>query len=201
MLAGPPEELLAATDIERSFRAAARLWWVFLLIGVGWLMFALIVFRFDYRTVSAISILFGIVVLAAAVEELFSAFGSERRGWARAGHLLLGVAFLIIAIVAFIHPGNTFVALAAVISFYFVLRGSLNVGLAIASRGATDAWWVLLLVGIGEILIGFWAAGDFGHKAFLLVIWVGVLALTRGLSAITFAFAARQFRPGALAAT
>jgi uncharacterized membrane protein HdeD (DUF308 family) len=181
-------------DVERSVRAAARYWWLFLVIGIAWLLFAIIVFRFDYRTVSAISVLFGVVVLFAGMDELFAVFAAGRSGWARAGHAVLAVLFLIIGIVAFIHPGNTFVALAAIMSFYFVLKGVLSVGLAIALRHDNPAWWLQLMVGIAEILIGFWAAGDFGNKTILLVIWVGVLALTRGISAITFAFVAREFR-------
>ena len=181
-------------DVERSFREAARYWWIFLVIGAGWLVFAMIVFRFDWRSVSAISILFGIVVIAAAIDEVFAVFAGERIGWARFGHALLALAFFVIGIVAFVHPGDTFSALAAVMSFYFVLKGMLDVGLAVALRHATAAWWLQLLLGIAEILIGFWAAGDFGHKTILLVVWVGALALTRGISAIIFAFAARELR-------
>ena len=181
-------------DVERSFREAARYWWIFLVIGAGWLVFAMLVFRFDWRSVSAISILFGIVVIAAAIDELFAAFAGEQSGWARFGHALLALAFFVIGIVAFVHPGNTFAALAGVMSFYFVLKGMLDVGLAVALRHESPAWWLQLLLGIAQILIGFWAAGDFGHKTILLVVWVGALALTRGISAIVFAFAARELR-------
>jgi uncharacterized membrane protein HdeD (DUF308 family) len=181
-------------DVERSFRAASRYWWIFLVIGAGWLLFAMIVFRFDWRSVSAISILFGIVVIAAALDELFAVFAGERSAWARFGHALLALAFFVIGIVAFVHPGNTFAALAGVMSFYFVLKGMLDVGLAVGLRHEIAAWWLQLLLGIAEILIGFWAAGDFGHKTILLVVWVGALALTRGISAIVFAFAARGLR-------
>lgn len=181
-------------DVERSFRKAARYWWIFLVIGAGWLVFAMVVFRFDWRSVSAISILFGIVVIAAAIDELFAVFAGERSGWARSGHALLALAFFVIGIVAFVHPGNTFSALAGVMSFYFVLKGMLDVALAVAVKHETGSWWLQLLLGIAEILIGFWAAGNFGHKTILLVVWVGALALTRGISAITFAFAARELR-------
>ena len=181
-------------DVERTFDEAARFWWIFLVIGAGWLLFSIIVFRFDWRSVSAISILFGIVVIAAAIDELFAVFAGERSGWARFGHALLALAFFVIGIVAFVHPGNTFAALAAVMSFYFVLKGMLDVGLAVALRHEISTWWLQLLIGIAEILIGFWAAGDFGNKTILLVVWVAVLGLTRGLSAITFAFVARELR-------
>jgi uncharacterized membrane protein HdeD (DUF308 family) len=191
---------MADVDVERSFGAAARYWWIFLVIGAAWLLFAITVFRFDWRSVSAISILFGIVVIVAAIDELFAAFAGDRSGWARLGHTVLAVAFVVIGIVAFVHPGNTFAALAAVMSFYFVLMGILNVGLALASRHVAAGWWVHLLVGVAEILIGFWAAGDFGHKTILLVVWVGAAALARGISAIMFAFAARELRAGGFSA-
>jgi uncharacterized membrane protein HdeD (DUF308 family) len=45
---------------------------------------------------------------------------------------------------------------------------------------ATRVWWLFLITGIVEIILGFWAAGDFGHKVILLVVWVGVAALIRG---------------------
>ncbi|HEX6664710.1 MAG TPA: DUF308 domain-containing protein [Gaiellaceae bacterium] len=178
--------------VEGTLGAAARFWWLFLAIGTAWLLLAVIVFRFDYRTVNAISILFGIVVIGAAVDELFAAWA--RSGWVRLAHAALAVAFVVIAVIAFVHPGNTFAALAAVMSFYFVLKGTLAIALALAFREETGVWWLQLLLGIAEILIGFWAAGDFGHRAFLLVVWVGVAALTRGISAIFFAFAVRGIR-------
>ena len=146
-------------DVERSFREAARYWWIFLVIGAGWLVFAMIVFRFDWRSVSAISILFGIVVIAAAIEELFAVFAGERSGWARFGHALLALAFFVIGIVAFVHPGNTFSALAGVMSFYFVLKGMLDVGLAVSVQlPHREVRWPALvpgavLFGIGLLLV------------------------------------------------
>jgi uncharacterized membrane protein HdeD (DUF308 family) len=171
---------------------AGRVWWLFVVTGSLWLLFSIIVFRFDYATVSAISILFGILMLAAAVMEVASVFLSH--GWRRIAHGLLGVAFIVLAIVSFAHPGNTFKALAAVMSFYFVLKGTFDLVLAIATRPENDLWWLGLTIGIAEILLGFWAAGDFGQKVILLVIWVGAAALTRGISEIVFAFSLRHMR-------
>ena len=40
---------------EREVRErAAGSWWVFLLTGIAWLIFALIVFQWDYTTIAAI---------------------------------------------------------------------------------------------------------------------------------------------------
>jgi uncharacterized membrane protein HdeD (DUF308 family) len=171
---------------------AGRMWWLFLITGTAWLLFSIIVFRFDYTTVSAISILFGIFMLAAAVMEFIAL--ATTHGWRLILHALLGVAFLVIAIVSFVHPGDTFRALAAVISFYFILKGTFDLIVALATREENEVWWLGLILGIVEILLGFWAAGDFGNKVILLVVWVGVAALTRGISEILFAFTLRHMR-------
>jgi uncharacterized membrane protein HdeD (DUF308 family) len=176
----------------RALSDVAGAWWIFLLTGVGWLLFSIIVFRFDYTTVSAISILFGVFLLAVSVIEAVAAVATH--GWRRLGHGLLALASVVIGLVSFAHPGDTFAALAAVMSFYFVLKGAFDFGVAIATRAINELWWLGLLVGIAEILLGFWAAGDFGHKVILLVIWVGAAALTRGIMDIVFAFSLRHTR-------
>jgi uncharacterized membrane protein HdeD (DUF308 family) len=184
----------ADADSAVPFEAISRLWWIFLVIGTAWMLFAISVFRFNWRSVSAISILFGIAVIAMAFEELIVAFSENRSGWARAGRLLLAVAFLVIGVTAFVHPGNTFAALAGVMSFYFIFMGIFRIVFAIDSSNAT-LWGFEFLLGIAEILIGFWAAGDFGRRSVLLVVWVGVAALTRGMSALVFAFELRGPHP------
>ena len=63
--------------------------------------------------------------------------------------------------------------------------------LAFMSRHSTDLWWVLLLVGVAEILLAFWAAGNFGREAVLLVVWVGAAALAHAVA--DFVLAARLY--------
>ena len=60
---------IAAAAAERTLARVLPPWWLFLSTGVGWMLVGLIVLRFDYTSVSAISILFGIVAIAAGVLE------------------------------------------------------------------------------------------------------------------------------------
>ena len=188
---------LSASD-QRTMLDAARVWWLFLITGTAWLLFSIIVFRFDYTTVSAIAIVFGILMLGFALMEVVSLLTTD--GWRRLLHAVLALAFVVIAIVSFIHPGNTFKALAAVMSFYFILKGTFDLIIAFATRPENDLWWLGLIAGIVEIVLGFWAAGDFGHKVILLVVWVGVAALIRGISEIIFAFTLKLAALGVLIA-
>jgi uncharacterized membrane protein HdeD (DUF308 family) len=168
--------------IERT----TRYWWLVLLTGIAWIVVAAIVFRFDYSSVRAVSLLFGVVAIAVGVTELFAAM--LMRGWWRIFAALFGVAFLIIGIVAFFTPGDTFVGLAAVISFYFIFAGSWNLVTALWTRPGDEAWWVQALAGLIELGLGFWAAGYWNRSAALLIAFVGGIALLRGINEIVLAF-------------
>ena len=181
-----------STSGQRTMLDAARVWWLFLVTGTAWLLFSIIVFRFDYTTVSAIAIVFGILMLGFSLMELVSVMTTH--GWRRLLHAVLALAFLVIGVVSFIHPGDTFKALAAVMSFYFIIKGTFDLVVALATREENEVWWLGMTLGIVEILLGFWAAGDFGNKVILLVVWVGVAALTRGISEIIFAFTLKHMR-------
>ncbi len=165
------------------------LWWVLLVTGSLWTIFALIVFQFDYTTVSALSILLGTVCVAAGLFEVVAA--ATAHGWWRAIHAVLAVVFVAIGIAAYAHPENTFKALAAIFAFYLLLRGIFDIIVALLVRPA-ELWWVGLISGIVLIALAFWAAGDFGHKAFLLVVWVGASALVHGIAQIVMAFRLRR---------
>jgi len=179
-------------------RAAGRLlppWWLLLVMGIAWTIVGLIVLRFDYTTVNAISILFGCIAIAAGVLEFIVLLLAP--GWWKLLHGVLAVVFIAAGVVAFIHPGNTFEALAAVFSFFLVLAGTFDIIIAISSRRENDVWWVQLIGGILELLLGFWAAGYYGRSAVLLVAWVAAFALIHGVRDIVMAFRVRNLQHGA----
>jgi uncharacterized membrane protein HdeD (DUF308 family) len=110
-----------AAATERTLGRLLPPWWLFLLIGIGWTLVALIVLRFDYTSVNAIAILFGIVAIAAGLLEIMVTVLAS--GWWKLLYGVLAVVFIATGIISFIHPGDTFLALAAVISFFLVFAG------------------------------------------------------------------------------
>jgi uncharacterized membrane protein HdeD (DUF308 family) len=165
-------------------------WWLFLITGIGWTLVGLIVLRFDYKSVTAIAILFGIVAISAGLFEVGMTI--IVRGWWKLLNGLLAVAFIVTGVVSFIHPGDTFQALAAVISFFLIFAGTFDIIMSIAARRESDGWWLQLISGIIEVLIGFWAAGYYGRSAVLLVAWVAAIAVIRGVTNIVLAFRVRE---------
>jgi uncharacterized membrane protein HdeD (DUF308 family) len=179
---------------ERTLGRLLPPWWLLLVTGIGWMLVALIVLRFDYTTVTAISILFGVVAIAAGVLEIGVTVLAQ--GWWKLLYGLLAVVFIAAGIVSFIHPGDTFVALAAVISFFLVFAGTFDIITAISARNETQVWWLQLVGGIIELALGFWAAGYFGRSAILLVAWVAAFSIIQGVTNIVLAFRIREVQHG-----
>jgi uncharacterized membrane protein HdeD (DUF308 family) len=179
---------------EREFAAGAtRYWWVFLITGIAWLWVSFILFQLDLDTVYAVAIGFGIVAIAAGVNE-FIAMPASSGGW-KVLRALLGLLFIAAGIMAFTQPYGTFTALATIFAYFILFKGIFDVIAALMLR--RDLWWALLLVGVLEILLGFWAAGYFRGSAFLLVIWIAIFALMRGIGEIIVAFKLRELRNAA----
>jgi len=115
-------------------------------------------------------------------------YHDPRRGLVEAALRGLGVVFIAAGVVSFIHPGDTFLALAAVISFFLVFAGTFDIITAISARKEIEVWWLQLVGGIIELALGFWAAGYYGRSAILLVAWVAAFAIIRGVMDIVLAF-------------
>ena len=179
---------------QRTLARSLPPWWLFLVSGVGWTLVALIVLRFDYTSVSAIAILFGIVAISAGVLEIGMTVLVD--GWWKLLHAVLAIAFIVAGVVAFVHPGDTFVALAAVMSFFLIFAGTFDIIMSISIRSEMEVWWLQLIGGIIELALGLWAAGYYGRSAVLLVAWVAAFAIIRGVRDIVFAFRVREVQHG-----
>jgi uncharacterized membrane protein HdeD (DUF308 family) len=160
-------------------------WWLQLVIGIAWIFFAFLLLSFDMATVWGVAVFAGVALLSGGAFELMVA--STVRSW-RWVHILLGVAAIAAGIMALVWPGTTFLVLAAIIGWYLMFNGVLDIVVAFLARDVVDLWWLTLLVGIAQVLIGFWAVGYADRSIVLLVVWVAAAALGRGLSSIFLAF-------------
>jgi uncharacterized membrane protein HdeD (DUF308 family) len=164
----------------------SRGWWMFLLTGILWIIFGFIVLSFDdFETVWAVAVFFGIGFIVGGILEL--AVASRVPGW-KWLHILFGIIAIVAGILALIWPGQTFLVLAAIIGWYVLFSGIMDMITAFVTKDENDLWWLQLVLGIAQVLIGFWAVGYAGRSIALLVIWVGASALARGISDIFIGF-------------
>jgi uncharacterized membrane protein HdeD (DUF308 family) len=119
---------------------------------------------------------------------------SSSTGW-RIAHDLLAALLIVVGVVSFANFGATFVTLAAIISFYFIFRGCFDIVMAFAGS-SVPGWWVLLISGLIELGLGFWAAGSWNISVVVLVAWVAAGALVHGIGEIALAFLIHQGRRG-----
>ena len=161
-------------------------WWIFLVTGIGWLVFAILVFQWSYTTVYAVSFLFGFMALAAGMNE-FVAISVSTTGW-KWVHGILGVLFIGVGIWALVHPHAAFTTLAELMAFFLIFKGTFDLMVGFMTKGQFDLWWLQVVSGIIEIALAFWVSGSFRDSVLLLVVYVGIMALMRGFTELFLAF-------------
>src|SRR5215468_1312994 len=165
-------------------------WWLFLITGIAWLIISVMVLRFTPASINTVGILMGVLFLLAGFNEF--AIGSISPSW-RWAHILLGIFFIIGAIWAFARPFNAFWALASVLGLLLIFKGTLDIIAAIVTKDVNPSWWLGLVTGILELILGFWASQQqYPARGALLLLWVGFFALFRGISEIVMAFELRS---------
>jgi uncharacterized membrane protein HdeD (DUF308 family) len=173
------------------FRELARLWWVWLVTGVCWIVVALIVLQFDQASINTVGILIGIMFLVAGTQNIF--FGAIASGGTRWLLLIFGTLFWMAGIVAIIRPADTFAGVADILGFLFLTVGIYWLIEALHERGVNSTWWFGLIAGIAMVIVAFWTAGQFFvHKQYILLVFAGIWALLHGTGDVIKAFEIRR---------
>jgi uncharacterized membrane protein HdeD (DUF308 family) len=174
-------------EIRREATGFARNWWLFLITGLAWLLIGVLVLRFNVTSVATVGVLLGALFLGAAMNE-FLASTTVSGGW-KFVHVALGVLFVLGSLWGFFRPIDTAFALASVLGFLLVLSGTMHVVGAVLSRELNPLWWLALIVGLLEILLAMWVSQQYYDvRIALILIWVGFMAIFRGIAEIVMAF-------------
>jgi uncharacterized membrane protein HdeD (DUF308 family) len=172
------------------FEKVASYWWVELVLGVFWVVISIAVLKFDQASVTTVGILTGLMFLLFAAQESVLAAVDRPRRWIWA---IFSVLLSASGIVALIHPTATFAGFADILGFVFLLIGVMWMVQAFTERPVNDLWWLTLLSGIMMTVLAFWVSGQFFVvRAYTLLIFVGIWAMTTGIIDIVRAFQIRE---------
>ncbi|MGZ3528942.1 MAG: HdeD family acid-resistance protein [Vulcanimicrobiaceae bacterium] len=101
--------------------------------------------------------------------------------------LLRGLAAIVVAVIAFVHPGDALIALVLVLGFYALIAGVLAIMAAVAGVGG-DHWWALLLEGIiaivAALLIWSWPLASTLAFVYFIAAWLiisGIFQIAAGI--------------------
>jgi uncharacterized membrane protein HdeD (DUF308 family) len=169
-------------------RRLSRSWWLFLTLGILWILFGMFVLSYNVGSLLALAVFAGITFVSTGVTQLVGA--SRAEGW-RWLHVVGGALSLLAGIVAFVWPGATLVVISVVLAWFLVFKGIVDVVTALADTGRAW-WWVTLILGVLELLLGIWAAGYPGRSLFVFVNVVGIYAVFYGITEIFAAFEIRR---------
>jgi uncharacterized membrane protein HdeD (DUF308 family) len=179
---------LAGLGSRDAIRGLTGAWWLFLLIGILWILFGTFVLSYNVGSLLALAIFAGVTFLMTGVTQVMTAGRVE--GW-RLLYLVGGVLSILAGILAFAWPGRTLLVLSVVLAWFLVFKGIVDVVGALASAGR-PFWWVALILGVFELLLGVWAAGYPGRSLFVFVNLVGIYAVFYGFTELFAAFDLRR---------
>jgi uncharacterized membrane protein HdeD (DUF308 family) len=159
----------------RTPRPLLDQWWALFARGLLAIAFGTLALSWPGVTFVVLLAMFGAFSIADGIVSLIGSARDRSWGWPLVGGLL-GIA---VGILTIAWPGTAALALVIFIGAWAIVRGILDIALAIALRGALGYEWVLGLSGVISILFGYF-----------IVIWpragvVAVVAYVAGYAMLT----------------
>jgi len=177
----PSVDLMNDADVALTMN-----WWLPVVAGVVLIFYSFVVLSFTIETVWAVAIGMGVGLILAGIAELMAtALLTTGRFW---GYVLGGFDVLL-GIVALAWPHATFAVLVRLVAWVLVIRGVVDFVRAMEERSAgVKQWWLTALAGLAAVVIALWAIRYVGRSIVLLVLWIGIALLMRGMELIMSGF-------------
>ena len=163
--------------------------WIALLIeGIAGIIVGILAFAWPGETAIVLLFLVAFWAIITGILEIVTAFVA-RGGF---GHeWLLGIAGIIVGILAFAWPGETAIVLLFLVAFWAIITGILEIITAFVARGGFGHEWLLGIAGIVSVIFGLVLLLN-PIAGLLAVLWVvGIYALVFGVLLIVRAFQSR----------
>lgn len=183
---GETIEVTAVTVDRGFFQRQAKMWWLFVVFGVIWALFGMALITYRDVAIETLAYLFGIMFLFAGVVELVMA--TQVTGW-KWLWAIYGVLCVVAGVVTFAWPDRTLFVIAVLLAWFLVFSGIFNFVASLAGP-TEDFWWLGLVLGILQFVLGAWALRGGDHPAadtlehtremLLLLNLAGIYALFKG---------------------
>lgn len=177
---------------NRIIERASQRWWTILFSGILSVAAGVIILSIKW-TLADLAVFLGAYLIFRGFVQMFSAPLSGS-GWAYypvSGLLSVAAGIFVVA-----WPGPTLLITAIFIGVAIVVYGTMNVAGAISNRRWASYWWVVLVLGIIEILLGLWLLRRPGLTLAVAITATGFWALFVGVMQIIVSFEIRHLPEG-----
>jgi uncharacterized membrane protein HdeD (DUF308 family) len=172
------------------FASLRRFWWVILLYGLASVGVGILMIVYPGKTLTVISVAFGIFLLFAGLFDLMRAImvGTAEPS-ERVLAALLGVLALIAGTIVIRRPGESLFAIVLALGIYLLVRGSV---LLVVGFGREENRGLFILSAVLDLLGGIIVIAYPGIGVVTLAVVVAVTLLLRGGLLVAESFALRK---------
>jgi uncharacterized membrane protein HdeD (DUF308 family) len=162
------------------------MWGFLLFAGVAWLAIAWSVLRLEPTDIVKVA---GPVILFGALTEAVRALAGTRTWWLNAG---MAALFAATGVIMLAQGGSSWTTPAALIGWFLMVRGAADVAISMVTRESDRIWGLLMVVGVAELGLGFFAASSFARTAELVIVVLGGAALARAVADLVASLRLRE---------
>jgi uncharacterized membrane protein HdeD (DUF308 family) len=162
------------------------MWGFLMFAGVSWLAISWSVLRLEPVDVVAVA---APMVLFGALCEAVRALAGTRTWWLNAA---LAVLFAATGGVLWADPGSSFAAPVALVGWFLMVRGAVDVSVSTMNRSTDRTWGLVMVLGVLQIGLGFYAAGPLARAVDPMILLLGGLGLVRGVADLVTSLRLRE---------
>src|SRR5262245_23916550 len=164
----------------------ARNWTTLLLNGLVLIVAGVLIFSIDW-SVESLSTFIGALFIFEGFWVMLTA-GIDNR----AVNLLTGFLSIVAGIVIIAWPDPSLIVLGIFLGSWLIVVGTVCVAGRFAARNVVPDWWLLLLLGVSEVILGVLALADPGATLAAIITVGGIWAVAIGAMRIVLAFQLRN---------
>jgi len=179
------------------FNLMTQNWWAIALRGFAAVLFGIAAFVWPGITLWVLVALFGAYALVDGIFAIIEAFRRDvvgERWWALLFEGFVGIA---IGVLTFMWPRLTAMGLLYLIAFWAIVTGVFEVITAIRLRHEIRGEWMMALIGVLSVALGFLLVAFPLAGALSVVLMIGAFVFATGALMIALGFKLRSLRhPG-----
>jgi hypothetical protein len=163
-------------------------WWRLLLNGIVLIVAGVLIFSINW-TVESLATFIGALFIFEGTTTAFTA-GIDYR--VRRMNVLTGLLSAATGVAIIVWPNPGLVAVAIFLGAWLIVIGTLSVSASFSARRIMPGWWLVLINGILEVILGVLALADPGATLAALITVGGIWAVAIGVMRCVTAFELRH---------